>query len=67
VHAPVGEVVAPGRGLRVEIEQVTEAAPGPEAAADEADGLNTVAVAECESTTVFMLSKMSTAVVPPKK
>jgi hypothetical protein len=30
-------------------------------------GLNTVAVAVCESTTVFMLSKMSTAVVPPKK
>ena len=30
-------------------------------------GLKTVAVAVCESTTVFMLSKMSAAVVPPKK
>ena len=37
VHAPVGEVVAPRGGLRVEVEQIAEAAPGPEAAANEAD------------------------------
>ncbi len=38
VHAPVGEVVAPPRGLRVEVKQIAEAAPGPESAANEAYG-----------------------------
>src|SRR5258708_3111489 len=37
VNSPVGEVVAPRGGLRVEIEQIAETTAGPEAAADEAD------------------------------
>ena len=98
VHAVVGEGVAPGGGLDVEVEQVRGTAAGPEALADEADraldatllvapadvagdgrrtggrgrsrgsvGLKTVASGVCDSTTVFMLSKMSTVVLPPKK
>ena len=91
VHAGVGEVVAPGEGLAIEVEQVGEPATGPEAIAHEADRSLDAALlvaaastlqaidgeaaraarirgsavehawprAVCESTTVFMLSKMS--------
>lgn len=37
VDATVGEVVAPSGGLRVEIEQIAEAAAGPESSPDETD------------------------------
>ena len=37
VHASVGEVIAPGEGLTIEIEQVREPATRPEAIAHEAD------------------------------
>src|ERR1700678_607383 len=37
VHASVGEVVAPPGGLGVEVEQIAEATPWPESAANEAD------------------------------
>src|ERR1019366_3512580 len=37
MNAPVGEVVAPRGGLRVEIEQIAKASSGPEASSDKAD------------------------------
>src|SRR5690349_1299483 len=37
VHTSVGEVIAPADRLRVEVEQIAEAAAGPESATDEAD------------------------------
>ncbi len=37
MYASIGGVVSPLSGLGIEVEQIAESAPGPEAAADEAD------------------------------